>query len=275
MDVFPTLAKASQLASRYQIEVFDKIELDIQAARFNGYSLVYSGIDPFKGMRIAIKITRCGSEEQDEKIKVPSTCHSSQNIRSLTWMGKGTARKYVQDKSIDPRPILSDIANGIEYLHNHNPPIYHGDLNGNNVLISDDGRALLTGFHFSYMVASSFSMTGSIHGGSFNWMSPEALHDLSITPQRDVWAFGMTALELFTRAIPFPDIRHPSGVMIRILRGPLPERPSDESTCSRMSDAWWNICCSCWVHEKEKHPTISNIIDAIERSFVRAFSLRL
>ncbi|KAG6328810.1 hypothetical protein ID866_10278 [Astraeus odoratus] len=215
MDVLPALSMASQFASRYQIRVFHHIEVDIQAARFNGYALVYSGIDPFKGTRIAIKVVQCGPEEQDENIKhVLREIHLWSKLRhenvlpllGITfkfdwtvsivsrWMGKGNAREYVQDKSLDPRPILADIANGIEYLHNHKPPIYHGDLKGDNVLISDDGRALLTGFYFSYAAASSFGMTGSIHGGTFNWMCPEAFNDLSITPQRDVWAFGMTAL---------------------------------------------------------------------------------
>ena len=26
-----------------------------------------------------------------------------------------------------------------------------------------------------------------------------------------------------------------------------PDRPNDDTTHSRMSDEWWNICCSCWT----------------------------
>ncbi|KAG6327080.1 hypothetical protein ID866_12010, partial [Astraeus odoratus] len=266
-SIHHVLAKASQLASRYRISVFHAVERDNPAVRRGGYAFVYSGVIPSKGTRIAIKAIRCGPPEQEEDMKralheihVWSKLHHENVLPLLgitfefdytvsmvsAWMEKGNAHEYVQNKSIDPRPLLSDIANGLEYLHNHNPPIYHGELKGNNVLVSDDGRALLTDFGLSYLVASSFSMAGSIHGGgTFNWMAPESFDDLSITPQRDVWAFGMTALELFTRVIPFHDIRLPSGVMIRILRGPPPHRPDDESTCSRMTDAWWNICCSC------------------------------
>ncbi|KAG6326687.1 hypothetical protein ID866_12305, partial [Astraeus odoratus] len=73
------------------------------------------------------------------------------------WMDNGNAYEYVQNTLVDPRPLLSDIAEGLRYLHNHEPPIYHGDLKGQNVLISDDGHALLADFGLSFLVRSSFS----------------------------------------------------------------------------------------------------------------------
>ena len=66
-----------------------------------------------------------------------------------------------------------------------------------NVLISDDGKALLTDFGFSVAVNSSFSMAMSRAGGTkgtLRWMSPEILDGDEISPEADVWAFGMTAL---------------------------------------------------------------------------------
>ena len=62
------------------------------------------------------------------------------------WMGNGNAHEYVQNKAVDPRPLVSahiqrysdlntaqieGIAEGLHYLHNHEPhPIFHGDLKG-------------------------------------------------------------------------------------------------------------------------------------------------
>ena len=62
-------------------------------------------------------------------------------------MENGNAHNYVQDKTVDPRPLVSahirgysylnttmqidGIAAGLHYLHNHEPyPIFHGDLKG-------------------------------------------------------------------------------------------------------------------------------------------------
>jgi len=66
-----------------------------------------------------------------------------------------------------------------------------------NILISDNGKALLTDFGFSVAINSSFSIdisdTGGIKG-TLRWMSPEILDGGEVSHQADVWAFGMTAL---------------------------------------------------------------------------------
>ncbi|KAG6327079.1 hypothetical protein ID866_12009 [Astraeus odoratus] len=98
-------------------------------------------------------------------------------------------------------------------------------------------------------------------------MAPEGFEDVgndSTTPERDVWAFGMTALELFTRKHPFSDIRAPAAVMRRILLGPDIERPNDESTHSRLEDGWWMICRSCWERNPSLRPNISDISSKIK-----------
>lgn len=71
-----------------------------------------------------------------------------------------------------------------------------------NVLISEEGRALLTDFGHSHLANSSFSMTVDLPcGGSWNWLAPENVESdqYAITLPGDVWAFGMTALVCFLR----------------------------------------------------------------------------
>ncbi|KAI6150061.1 kinase-like domain-containing protein [Pisolithus thermaeus] len=114
-------------------------------------------------------------------------------------MGRGSARSYVQDRRNDPRPLIRDIAEGLHYLHSHpKGPIIHGDLKGDNVLIDQNGRALLTDFGLSVHINSSFTMTvNSPCGGSLYWMAPELVEDkgaIPATTKSDVWSFGMTAL---------------------------------------------------------------------------------
>ena len=63
-------------------------------------------------------------------------------------------------------------------------------------MISNDGHALLTDFGLSYIANSSFTtfQVRDLHGGTLNWMAPEALDDAGISPEGDIWAFGMTML---------------------------------------------------------------------------------
>lgn len=79
-------------------------------------------------------------------------------------------------------------------------PLINGTLLQFNVLISDDGRALLTDFGFSRLENSSFSMASYTHGGvrgTIRWMAPEVLDgkdSKELMADTDVWSFGMTAL---------------------------------------------------------------------------------
>ncbi|KAG6328557.1 hypothetical protein ID866_10533, partial [Astraeus odoratus] len=112
------------------------------------------------------------------------------------------ARRYVEDKRVDPRPLISGIALGLRYLHNHTlGPIFHGNLKGHNVFISADGEAVLSDFGLSRLFNSSLdishpsSIPGQHHAGSaLNWMAPEILDTGEVSTEADVWAFGMTVL---------------------------------------------------------------------------------
>ncbi|KIO04997.1 hypothetical protein M404DRAFT_45203, partial [Pisolithus tinctorius Marx 270] len=126
------------------------------------------------------------------------------------WVERGNANHYVQERDNDPRPLVKDIALGLRYLHSRpGGPIVHGSLRGENVLITDDGRAVLTDFGLSFLYNSAFAMTTSpLAGGTLRWMAPELVsvmpaEDPQPTVEGDIWALGMTALELFTRKLPY------------------------------------------------------------------------
>ncbi|KIM68386.1 hypothetical protein SCLCIDRAFT_39501, partial [Scleroderma citrinum Foug A] len=94
------------------------------------------------------------------------------------WLEMGDAHTYVQNMENDPRPLLADIASGLDYLHSHaSGPIIHGDLKGLNVLVSNDRRGLLSDFGYSAITKSTFSMQidSPCQGGSLPWMAPELL----------------------------------------------------------------------------------------------------
>ncbi|KAI5987754.1 kinase-like domain-containing protein [Pisolithus orientalis] len=191
------------------------------------------------------------------------------------WMSLGNAHNYVQSIENDPRSLLEDIASGLCYLHNYvSPPdpIVHGDLKGVNVLVSSDRRALLSDFGLSTVNISTFSMTVDAlrGGGSLHWMAPELLDDYPPSKESDAWALGMTILELFTRSIPFRDCRNMGSVTRRITEGKPPTRPVGESTQFRLSDAWWEICTTCWRRDPSSRPTIEDIIEKIKAAIHQA-----
>ncbi|KAI6011821.1 kinase-like domain-containing protein, partial [Pisolithus marmoratus] len=282
------LAKIIQQATQFDVKVLEEIEGHLGGPILRGRcATVFRGVTLPTGINVAIKTFRASPPGQDWAIRrvlyeVDTWSKlSHENILSLLgitfkfdftvslvfpWVERGNVHDYVQDNVVDPRPLLADIANGLQYLHNHYPPIYHGDLKGSNVLVSNDGRALLTDFGLPFLVDLAFSIgTNATSKSSMNWTAPEGFDQWGLTAEVDIWAFGMTALELFTRQQPFHDIELCSKVLSRITQGPAPPRPSNDSTCFRLTDSWWRICCSCWQHEPSSRPSILDIVSQIKQ----------
>ncbi|KAI6044493.1 hypothetical protein EDC04DRAFT_371246 [Pisolithus marmoratus] len=72
--------------------------------------------------------------------------------------------------------------------------------------ISDDGEAPLVDFGLTSLVNSTFGLPVSTgRTGAINWTAPEDLEESELTLEQDIWAYGMTTLELFTREPPCYD----------------------------------------------------------------------
>ncbi|KAG6330271.1 hypothetical protein ID866_8818 [Astraeus odoratus] len=107
------------------------------------------------------------------------------------------------------------------------------------------------------------------------WMSPEiAKGECFWSVESDVWAFGMTTLELFTREVPFAKFRM-EAIAEKILTRGSPDRPDDSSTCFRMTDDWWNLLqnLECIMHPNSTLPgqntePLSKSRDVIKESFI-------
>ncbi|KAI6154633.1 kinase-like domain-containing protein [Pisolithus tinctorius] len=281
------LQDLSRHATRYSVNLDGQVVRDTNHHPLCGGSAdVYRGTIQSTGAEVAIKIIRTNLASDIAAIKhTLREVHlwsklQHENILPLfgittdfdytvsivsPWMKTGNAFTYVQDRSVDPRPLLVGVARGLLYLHTHDPPIFHGDLKGFNVLISTEGRPLISDFGLSTLAASSFSMSMSRPtGGSIRWMAPETIESFSkASAEGDVWAFGMTALELFTRELPFGAILPLPAVMLRIMEGP-PDRPSLRFTCFRMTGDWWQLCLLCWQRDPSTRPQMSEILSRIQ-----------
>ncbi|KAG6331355.1 hypothetical protein ID866_7733, partial [Astraeus odoratus] len=288
------LDELSEQATRLDVNLNSRVIRDDQTTPLRGpYTVVYPGtLQPEQNLKVAVKVLRCGLPSDQGYIKKAVeevqlwTKLKHENILPvlgittkydltislvLEWAEKGNAHDYVQDENIDPRPLIAGIAHGLQYLHGHDSgPIVHGDLKGANVLISEKGHALLTDYGLSRLVNSSFSMSVSAgRKDTLNWTAPETLksEENESKKETDVWAFGVTALELFTRKVPFHDEKDLLGVQRRILSGP-PDQPDYNSTCSRMTDGWWTICSLCCELDQSSRPDMVDVVSRIEKLMV-------
>ncbi|KIJ47194.1 hypothetical protein M422DRAFT_89317, partial [Sphaerobolus stellatus SS14] len=138
---------------------------------------------------------------------------------------------------------LEQIANGIEYLHSNN--IVHGDIHAGNILVSEDGKPYIPDFGlWRLLKESGLGLTTSSNtAGSLRWMAPELLRgDLTkVNKESDVWAFGMTILEVMSGEHPFSEIKIDAAVFGQLINGTLPRKPLE------LTDPVWKICHNCWI----------------------------
>ncbi|KAG6335700.1 hypothetical protein ID866_3380 [Astraeus odoratus] len=259
----PVLEELIAEATRFSINLDGNVTWDKDTyPHRGGCAIVYRGYLRPSGAKIALK-TLLGGLPNDP------VSH---------WMESGNARTYVQDIHVDPRPLILGIAQGLHYLHTHSlGPIIHGDLKGSNVLISDKGEPLITDFGYTFLTNSSFNLgvSSPLGGGTPCWMSPEVVDFLGmetrsmcpvLTKESDIWAFGMTVLELFTRDDPYHPLKPNMAVMMHISQRKLPDRPSDEKTCYRVTDDWWGICLRCWEFQPSSRPAMLQILEMMQVS---------
>lgn len=104
--------------------------------------------------------------------------------------------------------ILSDIANGLAYLHNHKPAVIHRDLTARNVLLSSDRVAKISDFGNSHIVNIDPKCTSELISttrvpGTVVYMPPEACSDhAKFNTKLDIFSYGHLALFTATQVFP-------------------------------------------------------------------------
>ncbi|KAF4564567.1 hypothetical protein EYR36_002504 [Pleurotus pulmonarius] len=130
----------------------------------------------------------------------------SNGLRPCTvsqWQQNGSAISYVRlhGTQIDHKALIKGIAQGVQILHEMNPPIVHGDLKGENIMISDAGAPLIANFGLSKIIEDINSGTEltdskSPDSESFRWSAPENFdgqHRMSA--MSDIYSLAMTFYE--------------------------------------------------------------------------------
>ncbi|MBA0867700.1 hypothetical protein Goshw_003104 [Gossypium schwendimanii] len=138
------------------------------------------------------------------------------------YLENGSLEEHILQKSGKPPlpwfirfRIVFEVASGLAFLHNSKPdPIVHRDLKPGNILldrnyvskIGDVGLAKL----ISDVVPDNITMyKDSILAGTLFYMDPEYQRTGTVRPKSDLYALGLTTLQLLTA-------RHPNGLLLAV-----------------------------------------------------------
>lgn len=145
-------------------------------------------------------------------------------IRSLQTINKRISETHIAY-------ILRETVKAVVYLHDHN--VMHRDIKGSNILLTREGEIKLCDFGLSRDIESPMGKRTTCIGSPC-WLAPEIVSSGKkgdpYDNRSDVWALGVTAIELADGKPPFADM-HPTRCLFQILRNPPPTfyRPSNWS----------------------------------------------
>ncbi|XP_063168922.1 receptor-interacting serine/threonine-protein kinase 2-like [Candoia aspera] len=132
---------------------------------------------------------------------------------ATTWMHNGSLCSLVHDRELYPDlplplsiRILSDVATGLSYLHNLEPPLLHHNLKPSNVLLDLEYRAKISDFGQPTWRKQQLRTALQNCNNRSCWdllcLCPEILQGGHFSQEGDVYSFGMLCWELLSRQKP-------------------------------------------------------------------------
>ena len=257
---------------------------DLQPLGEGGYGLVYKAQHTEWGL-VAYKTLHAQFiKEKDEiKLKHEAEIHSQLNHPNivkflalvfepgqyglvLEYMACGEILDYIQEYNPHWKLKLSmirDLVLGMCYLHSLSPPIIHGDLKPQNVLLNENLTAKICDFGFVQL--NEYSQSHScekVRQGTIAYIPPEAWKDPSLrkTEQFDVYSIGICLWEILTGNKPF-EIMIPSLIRELILNNTRPDLTMISGDIPRKIT---ELICQCWDHYARNRPTCAQIKITIE-----------
>ena len=94
--------------------------------------------------------------------------------------------------------FILDVSGGLAFLHSQQPPVVHQDIKPDNILITSDGRYVISDFGISRSFRTKMSRTNNVSSsGTIAYMGPERFSEKPmVVLASDIWAFGMTLYEV-------------------------------------------------------------------------------
>jgi len=177
----------------------------------------------------------------------------------------GSLDKYVKSHKLtegNKMDLLCQFASGLAYLHSHK--VVHGDIKPANILISDDGQAVLADFGLSRVLEVSGFTTNNTPG-TLRYMAPELVTgdpapgttsaSVRTSTAADVWAFAIAATEIFTTLKPYHDSSE-GAVLLDVQKGVTLKYDDYKGS---IRESLWTMLMDCWRLKPGERPSIDTV----------------
>jgi serine/threonine protein kinase len=151
--------------------------------------------------------------------------------------------------------IICGIVLGMQFVHSCGAS--HLNLKPSNILLSDQGRTLISDFGMAR--AACDGQTRSGFKGSVGYAAPELFDDVDATPKVDVFSFGSILYEILVGSPAFsPNL--PSRTIVGKLKNhEMPNIPDS------ISPPMNTLISKCWAVNPGDRPSFNEILETFER----------
>ncbi|KAL5638093.1 hypothetical protein ACGC1H_002371 [Rhizoctonia solani] len=188
------------------------------------------------------------------------------------WMGNSNLNWYIsQNPESDRYALCTQVADGVAHIHNNN--IVHGDIKGPNILVAEDHTIKLMDFGSSTLKQEytlKFETSSGPGAFSVRWAAPELLsvdeeEEAKLTFETDIYALGMTFLEIMSGRAPYHEFKKDTSIITRITKRILPKRPElGMPKGDIQADLLWSLMQDTWAHDPQYRPNASVVCDTIK-----------
>ncbi|KAG8058835.1 hypothetical protein GUJ93_ZPchr0002g25910 [Zizania palustris] len=152
------------------------------------------------------------------------------------------------------RSRVGNVLRGLAYVHGAG--IAHCDVKGRNVLIGDDGRAMLADFGCARLTGEDGIAGGRTIRGTPMFLAPEAARGKAQGTEADIWALGCMVIEMATGGAPWPRFADPVAALHHIAHsGDVPEPPAWFSSEGK------DFLSRCLIRDPTKRWTAEQLIE--------------
>ncbi|KAL8222957.1 hypothetical protein R6Q57_020355 [Mikania cordata] len=196
------------------------------------------------------------------------------NMTLKDWLhgpGKRRKERVITLPPFEERLVKAlEIAQGMQYLHEHKPMIIHRDLKPSNIFLDDALHVRVADFgHARFLTDEEKAFTGET--GTYVYMAPEVIRSEPYDEKCDVYSFGVILNELLTGQYPYIETDYgPSKIALEVGGGKIrPALPKHEENIEDLIE----LIQLSWDEDPEYRPSFSAITRGLKMIYNRLTSV--
>ena len=195
-----------------------------------GQSTVLRALDHHRSQLVGLKVRPRGSTEDEGSLLSeahilqglephPLLCRVRENfftgdryVLVMDWIEGTTLADLLAEAGGKGLPLadvthyLGQVADAVDHLHRHRPPVVHGDIKPANLIVTPDGKVVLVDFGISHRTVAG-EPAAAPAAGTAGYAAPEVAMGQPPTPASDVFSLAATTFALLTGRPPRPGDR--------------------------------------------------------------------